>query len=440
MDYKEKYEHGLECIQEILCGAGDSIKTSILRKRLQPFFPELEESDENVREDIISLVNEFWDRIGSINPEYSSRGRMIAWLEKQKAIDVLDAEEREFADNVNSYRKDMDEFYKKGYDAGREAEKQYWLGKQDEPNPYSGTSFEYDGHIWDMHARDNGVEIIFDGERKAFLSLEKSFIFPIYPQPSIIPKSAQETINGVKVEPKFKVGDWVVDNCGYVWKIKGIKNQFYLLEGVEGDESLPTIECVNKTFHLWTIEDSKDGDVIVCNINKAEIGGDVEKLPNMTSTICIYQNVVKDSDYIHSYCSLYDENSLVLQNKMYYNTFVYNIYPATKEQHELLFQTMKEYGYEWDSEKKELKKIEITSKESEDERIRKELIEHIKANKEADYVLFKKFSPDDVIAWLEKQGQRLDADKVIDWLKTKVYDDSTFGMAMIDQFKEDFGL
>lgn len=44
-------------------------------------------------------------------------------------------------------------------------------------------------------------------------------------------------------------------------------------------------------------------------------------------------------------------------------------------------------------------------KESEDEKIRKELIEHIKANKEADYVLFKKFSPDDVIAWLEKQGQ-----------------------------------
>ena len=42
-------------------------------------------------------------------------------------------------------------------------------------------------------------------------------------------------------------------------------------------------------------------------------------------------------------------------------------------------------------------------KESEDEKIRKELIEHIKANKWADYVLFQKFSPDDVIAWLEKQ-------------------------------------
>ena len=58
---------------------------------------------------------------------------ILSWLEKQKTIDVLDKEEKEFADNVDSYRKDMDEFYKKGYNAGREAEKQYWLEKQGKP-------------------------------------------------------------------------------------------------------------------------------------------------------------------------------------------------------------------------------------------------------------------------------------------------------------------
>ncbi len=50
--------------------------------------------------------------------------------------------------------------------------------------------------------------------------------------------------------------------------------------------------------------------------------------------------------------------------------------------------------------------------QSEGEKIRKELIEHIKANKDADYVLFKKFSPDDVIAWLEKQGEQKPNDNV----------------------------
>ena len=50
------------------------------------------------------------------------------------------------------------------------------------------------------------------------------------------------------IKPKFPVGVWVVDNCGYAWEIKGILNQFYILESVEGGESRPTIDWVNKTF------------------------------------------------------------------------------------------------------------------------------------------------------------------------------------------------
>ena len=41
-----------------------------------------------------------------------------------------------------------------------------WLEKQGEPNPYSGVSFKYNGHTWGMCARDNGVEILVDGEIK----------------------------------------------------------------------------------------------------------------------------------------------------------------------------------------------------------------------------------------------------------------------------------
>lgn len=38
-----------------------------------------------------------------------------------------------------------------------------WLEKQGEkPNPYSGVSFEYNGHTWGMCARDNGVDISLD--------------------------------------------------------------------------------------------------------------------------------------------------------------------------------------------------------------------------------------------------------------------------------------
>lgn len=59
---------------------------------------------------------------------------------------------------------------------------------EQKPNPYSGTSFEYNGHVWGMCARDCGVEILIDSELKAFVSLDK-------------------TLNLNKTEPKFKVGD-----------------------------------------------------------------------------------------------------------------------------------------------------------------------------------------------------------------------------------------
>ena len=47
-----------------------------------------------------------------------------------------------------------------------------WLEKQGKPNPYSGVSFKHIGHIWDMRARDSGVEILVDGEIKVRIFLD----------------------------------------------------------------------------------------------------------------------------------------------------------------------------------------------------------------------------------------------------------------------------
>lgn len=45
------------------------------------------------------------------------------------------------------------------------------------------------------------------------------------------------------------------------------------------------------------------------------------------------------------------------------------VHPATKEQRDLLFQKMKEAGYEWDADKKELKKVEQKPAWSEDDKV-----------------------------------------------------------------------
>ena len=73
-------------------------------------------------------------------------------------------------------------------------------------------------------------------------------------------------------------------------------------------------------------------------------------------------------------------------------------------------------------------------KESEDERIKDDIKDVIQA------AIIPEENKREMLAWLEKQGKKLDPDKVIEWMKTKVYDDSTYGMAMIEKFKQYFGL
>lgn len=142
-----------------------------------------------------------------------------------------------------------------------------------------------------------------------------------------------------KVEPKFKIGDWIT-NGEYTWKVTDIKPLDYILQSQNGDVVDDTISYVDEEFHLWTIKDAKDGDVLAaheCLVLFKEIDG------LNIRCYCTYHYLNSESFYIDT-----------LQNKTAFQ-------PATKEQCDLLFQKMKEAGYEWDAEKKELKKIEQES-------------------------------------------------------------------------------
>ena len=74
-------------------------------------------------------------------------------------------------------------------------------------------------------------------------------------------------------------------------------------------------------------------------------------------------------DY-HCYYDCYRECFIVQEDVEYWgNTENNQLKPATKEQRDLLFSKMKEAGYEWDAEKKELKKIHNALEECEIENI-----------------------------------------------------------------------
>ena len=155
-----------------------------------------------------------------------------------------------------------------------------------------------------------------------------------------------------KVEPKFKVGDWVIDVQGVSSnQIIGYEDDSYYIETSCSKFYLP-MKLAEKNYRLWTIQDAKDGDVLVSPLPKGYEGGE---------QIFIFERI-NSRDYVDDcieyYCRVCKNVFYENENKNgYMGTTSYLFYPATKEQRELLFQKMHEAGYEWDAEKKELGKI-----------------------------------------------------------------------------------
>ena len=143
----------------------------------------------------------------------------------------------------------------------------------------------------------------------------------------------QKTID--KSEPKFHEGDWVVSKLGNVWYIDSFDNKNYKVTDINGNHNCFPI-YIQDRLHLWTIQDAKDGDVLASD-----------------NSIFIFQEEYIAEKPI-AYCGLMNGRFLVDGENACWTNERY--YPATKEQCNILFTKMKGAGYEWDAEKKELKK------------------------------------------------------------------------------------
>lgn len=143
-------------------------------------------------------------------------------------------------------------------------------------------------------------------------------------------------------KPKFKVGDWVVwqnkcykvnyNGCGY--------------ELIDQNDLSTSLEygTVDESAYLWSIADAKDGDVLYSLDSKQSFIFKHRK-PNEQAEVCCGIN-------IYGKFFVGNTKDCIITTDKYI--------PATKSQRDTLFTKMKEAGYEWDAEKKELKKIEKT--------------------------------------------------------------------------------
>lgn len=162
-----------------------------------------------------------------------------------------------------------------------------------------------------------------------------------------------------KLEPKFKVGDWLVFNNKHqsIYQVEKIEDGYYILRHTHGG-TFRVCVLHDESLRLWTIQDAKDGDVLCCE----------------RGWTCIFKILNSDNISFSSYCFMDNtgwfcetgSESHTLE-KTFIKAYNGEIYPATKEQRDILFQKMKKEGYVWDSQEKELRKVKQNPTEWSDE-------------------------------------------------------------------------
>lgn len=325
-NYEEKYKKALVWMRSIYPTMRGADKEDA-----EHYFPELSKSeDEKIRKEIIQSIQD--------NMCVIHKDKCLAWLEKQKEIETED-----FGEFINELSKQFPEvsFAKLSRIAVRIKN---WLEKQVEQKPV-----EQDTEIHDLWVYIREWNEKFGRLPKNEDELAACIDYVMKKQ-----KPAD------KVEPKFKVSDWIT-NGEYTWKVTDIKPLDYILQSQNGDTVDDTISYVDEEFHIWTIEDAKDGDV----------------LATKKGNPFIYDKDRYNNGLAYYYAGLDVNKELTLKSPHHMLAHfgeLSGVFPATKEQCDLLFSKMKEAGYEWDIEKKELKNIEQTSTWSEEDEERIEFL------------------------------------------------------------------
>ena len=320
------------------------------KRRLETIFPELKEGeDEKIRKEIEDFIRWATDR-GSITSEQRGKSNSwLAWLEKQG--------EQKSTDKI-----------KPKYKVG---DKVLW--KYDKSVVRTISEVSSCGTYW-IKCPGCGSGWWTEQELEPYIEQNK--------------QEEQESTN--KVEPKFKVGDWII--CNDVCRefnpvlIADIRGDEYKIEYIDGSKEFHSINIIDRIHRHWTIEDAEDGDVLV---HKEQL-------------FLFKRMNTSNSFYAHCNYHFTGYDKLSFCDCSY---SIDDIVPATKEQRELLFQKIKEGGYEWDDENKIIRKQEKPKFEWKDEDdVRCMILCGLVQNSD----LFTLSEKNDFARWLDRLKERLD--------------------------------
>ena len=150
------------------------------------------------------------------------------------------------------------------------------------------------------------------------------------------------------VDKGYEDGDWVVNNNG--------GSQFYQvitrswpdskIKGAEDNlELFINTATLDKQYHLWSIRDAKDGDVLATDDGRPFIFKGLLDILHPKSPV--------------AYCGIDSADNFYSMGSKWWTSN--EVCPATKEQRNTLMKAMADAGYIFDFKSKELKKIEKKS-------------------------------------------------------------------------------
>ena len=254
-DYKKKYEEALERAKIEM--SKDGMKNDVIAIHLaETIFPEFKESeDERIRKGIFKALSKK-DARDVLISQGIKISDALTWLEKQGDKDKLIQELGEYKvkytqevleKHINSMSNKDDErlrkttiaflkdFAEQGYENAIECID--WLGKQGEQE------------------KDILEDAILDGNEDGLIAETIKYRNE--------KRSEQKPAD--KNEPKFKVGDWLIFNERHhgIYQIERIDNYRYYLRHYLGGTM--SVHFDNELIRLWTIQDAKDGDILMAN-------------------------------------------------------------------------------------------------------------------------------------------------------------------------------
>lgn len=309
MDYKEKLEKAKELYPTA---------NADQRYVLECLFPELAESeDEKIRKAILTGLIDCrdapdleWSNFGGINID-----ECIAWLEKQSNTIPDECVFRPVAGcDIES--------------AAKQAIKQQGVLAKKIVLAFNGAYIPVGGKAAD----------IIVNEYNSWLEKQGGIDnCPLECSTNTVMTDSKKN----QVEPKFHEGEWVVLTPGelsttlQIVKVDTNKRLYWFND----NSYLPLVD--EECLYHWTIQDAKDGDVLVTKEDGRPF---------------IFNGLLDKShpESPVAYCGIDDDDDFFVSisgDKWWTGK---EVCPSTKEQRALLFQKMKEAGYEWDAEKKSI--------------------------------------------------------------------------------------